>query len=327
MYEDFLTLFSKPDTVMEYPFRVSFRGERGVDTGGLSREAFSIFWEAVYRKHFDGCSSLTPVVIACLDSATLQVMGRILSFGYIACGFLPVRIAFPALAAMLLQPLPDIPPDMLVEAFRESLTPVDTSTVREALACRDKTFQQRLLNRLISLFSSFDCLELPKPSNILSLCEKSARYQCLTKPCAPISEIRNGVPTNHRQFWNAKGVRGLKRLVQAISVTPAKILESIEEPLLVSPSEQRVYGYLTQYIGRMKIDEVQKFLRFCTGSSVCIVKPISVTFSSTSGLARSPVAHTCSCTLELSRIYSNFNEFASEFNYLLRAEDWSIDAL
>ena len=330
MYEDMLQLFMSEEAVMEYPFRVRFQGERGVDTGGLSREAFSTFWELVYQKHFDGSSSLTPVVSTCLESATLQILGRILSFGYIACGFLPVRIAFPTLVGMLLHPLPDFPPDFLVEAFRDSLTPVDAATVKEALACREREkFPQRLFNRLVNVFAFYDCLEVPKPCNILKLCERSARYMCLTKPFAVVTEIGKGVPSEHHQFWKAKGVKGLKRLVLALSVSPSKVLESIEEPLLVTPAEQRVFGYLTQYIGHMKVDEVQKFLRFCTGSSVCIAKPISVTFNSSMGLTRAPIAHTCSCTLELSRSYSTFLEFANEFNCILQAEDngWSIDAI
>ena len=315
---------------MQYPFRVSFQGERGVDTGGLSREAFSTFLELAYQKDFDGSSSLTPVVSTCLDSATLQILGRILSFGYIACGFLPVRIAFPTLAAMLLHPLPDFPPDILVDTFRDLLTPVDAATIKEALACREQeNFPQRLFNQLVNVFASFDCLEVPKPCNILKLCERSARYLCLTKPFAVVTEFGRGVPSEHREFWNAKGVSGLKRLLLALSVSPSKLLESIEEPLLVSPAERRVFGYLTQYIGHMKVDEVQKFLRFCTGSSVCIVKPISITFNSSMGLTRCPVAHTCSCTLEPSHMYSTYLEFANEFNCILQAEDngWSIDAI
>lgn len=301
-----------------------------MDTGGLSREAFSTFWELAYQKHFDGSATLVPVVSTCLDSATLQILGRILSFGYIACGFLPVRIAFPTLAAMLLHPLPDFSPDFLVEAFRDSLTPVDAATIKEALACRAReNFPQRLFNRLINVFTSFDCLEVPKLCNILKLCERSASYLCLTKPFAVVTEIGKGVPTQHHQFWNAKGVKGLKHLLLALSVSPSKVLESIKEPLLASPVEQRVFGYLTQYIGHMKIDEVQKFLRFCTGSSVCIVKPILVTFNSSTGLSRCPIAHTCACTLKLPRTYATFLEFANEFNCVLQAEDsgWSIDAI
>ncbi len=264
---------------------------------------------------------------ASMDVATLQVLGRILSCGYIACGFLPVRIAFPTLASMLLHPL-DIPSEMLVETFRECLNPVDTDTLNEAISCR-ASFPQHLLNRLISMFSLFECLEVPKPSNLLKLCEQSARYTFLTKPFAVISEMRRGISRHHLQFWRNKGVQDLRQILLALSVNSVKVLNSIEEPLVLFPAEQKVFGYLTQYIGRMKIEEVQQFLRFCTGSSVCIVKPISVTFNSTSGLARRPIAHTCDCSLELSRTYSSFLDFSSEFNLVLGAEDngWRIDAI
>ena len=174
LYEDMLQLFSSEEAAMEYPFQVTFQGERGVDTGGLSREAFSTF-------------------------GSLHI--KIISMGVQACGFLPVRIAFPTMAAMLLHPLLDFPPDFLVEAFRDSLTPVDAVAIKEALACREReNFPQRLFNQLINVFASFECLEVPKPCNILKLCERSARYLCLTKPFAAVTEIGKGVPCQHHVY-------------------------------------------------------------------------------------------------------------------------------
>ena len=62
IYDDMIDLFDNPDIVMQHPFRVCFEGEMGVDTGGLTREAFSAFWEKAYFKHFDGCPLLKPVM-------------------------------------------------------------------------------------------------------------------------------------------------------------------------------------------------------------------------------------------------------------------------
>lgn len=59
-----MELFSNPDVALEYPFIVRFQGECGIDTGGLSREAFSTFWELAYLKHFDGSCLLIPVMSA-----------------------------------------------------------------------------------------------------------------------------------------------------------------------------------------------------------------------------------------------------------------------
>ena len=46
------------EILKELPFRVQFKSERAVDTGGVSRDMFSSFWEEAYRKNFDGESLL-----------------------------------------------------------------------------------------------------------------------------------------------------------------------------------------------------------------------------------------------------------------------------
>ena len=52
---------------------------------------------------------------------------------------------------------------------------------------------------------------------------------------------------------------GLYRLYIALTATPSKVLETSEEPITASVGEQRVFTYLQQFIGHMKIEEVQKF--------------------------------------------------------------------
>ena len=286
MYEDMISLFSTEEVAIKQPFRVVFEGERGCDTGGLSREAFSTFWELAYQKHFDGTGLLAPLVASCLDSNTLQILGRILSAGYIFCGFLPIRIAFPTILCILLQPQPEIDPDVFVETFKDCLNPVESATVREAFSCRSGSFSQSLVSRLINVFSRFDCLEVPKASNLLKLCEQSARYLFVTKPFAVILNMSKGIPEQHRPFWGGKDTDTLYRVFGALAVNQQKVLESIEEPLFTSQAEEKVFSYLTQFVSCLKTDELQKFLRFCSGSSVCIDKPITVSFNNTLGLGR-----------------------------------------
>ena len=86
---------------------------------------------------------------------------------------------------------------------------------------------------------------------------------------------------------------------------------------------------LQQYIGNMKNDEIRSFLRFVTGSSVCSSKAILVTFNGLDGLARRPIGHTCSCSLELSTAYSSYLDLIAEFNSVLSNGDyaWKMDAI
>ncbi len=330
LYVDMMSLFKDPQVVEHYPFAVVFQREKGVDTGGLSREAFSTFWEEAYSKHFDGSCLVTPRVCAGLKGIPLQILGRILSYGYISCGFLPVRIAFPTLAAILLTSFAEITDDILLQTFKVSLSPVDLSSIKEALSIQT-AYPQGLLSKLINIFSRFDCLEVPNPGNILRLCQHSCRWLYIDKPFSAIVEMRKGVPSNHMLFWdqNRRGVSDLFKIYLALTATPAKVLQCIEEPPLFQPSEQRIFDYLTQYIGRMKVEEVQLFLRFCTGSSVCIEKRIQIEFNSLSGFERRPIAHTCSCTLEIPRSYTSYMDFTNDFKAVLEAEEhgWQMDTI
>ena len=149
----------------------------------------------------------------------------------------------------------------------------------------------------------------------------------ITKPA--IVELAKGIPVQHHAFWGPKTAQELYQIFRALCLNQEKVIESIEEPLMSSPSEQRVFGYLTQFVSCLKIDELQKFLRFCTGSSVCIGKPITICFNNISGFGRRPIAHTCDCLLELSRSYSTYQDFSAEFMSILSNEDngWLIDAI
>ena len=52
----------------------------------------------------------------------------------------------------------------------------------------------------------------------------------------------------------------------------------IDEPDEADVCQARAFGYLQQYIGNMRNEEVRHFLRFTTRSSILIANCISVTF-------------------------------------------------
>ena len=110
-----------------------------------------------------------------------------------------------------------------------------------------------------------------------------------------------------------------------LTATPSKVLEVLDEPDFVHSAQERVYGYLRQFIGNMKMDEVRNFLRFVTGSSVLSNAAIKVTFNALGGLARRPIAHTCDNSVELSTEYLTYVDFTSEFEAILSEYSWSMD--
>ena len=105
IYSDVLELYGDFNTILkEFPFRISFDDEHAIDSGGVARDMFSSFWLCAFEKFFDGSGSLVPAAHPTIDMSVFPVLGKILSHGYIACGFLLVHISFPVIAAVLLGP-------------------------------------------------------------------------------------------------------------------------------------------------------------------------------------------------------------------------------
>lgn len=89
------------------------------------------------------------------------------------------------------------------------------------------------------------------------------------------------------------------------------------------PNEERVFGYLLQYIGNMRVEELRTFLRYVTGSSVMLAKSLTVIFNSLSGFARRPIVHTCNCSINLPSTYMSYMDFEQEFSAILADTQYS----
>ena len=151
--DDVMTLLSNDKVLAEFPLRIKFFGELANDSGGVCRGMFSAYWEEAYKHFFDGSSLLTPVLYPHVDMSVLPQVGAALSHGYLVCGFLPIRITFPALACILLGPTAEVPSAIQVEAFADSLSSFEASVVKEALASTSMAFSEEMKTNLISILS------------------------------------------------------------------------------------------------------------------------------------------------------------------------------
>ena len=62
IFEEVMSLYTNDceKVLSEYPLRIRFKGELGVDLGGVIRDMFSAFFSIAYVKMFDGTSTLFP---------------------------------------------------------------------------------------------------------------------------------------------------------------------------------------------------------------------------------------------------------------------------
>lgn len=295
----------------EFPFRVCFDDEQAVDNGGVSRDLFSGYWEEVYKLLFDSGSTVIPSVHPHVEISKFKILGTILLHGYLACGYLPVRIVFPVLAATLLGPSVRVDDTIHLKSFCEYLSLYDQSVLKKAI--QSPTFIPDVQASVINLLSKFGCRETPTLKNVKNLVVQLAVHEFTIQPLGAVYSMNSGIPQAHKTFWEKITVGDLYEIYQTLGATAESVLQTLKEPFFHNKAQQRVFCYLQQMIGNMKPSEVSKFLRFVTGSSVLVSECIEVKFNSLSGIARL-IAHICSYTFELPTSYTTYQEFEEEIN-------------
>ena len=255
-FNDLIDVYRRSSIITEqYPLQMSFVNEMAVDLGGVSRDVVTGFWLHAYEKLFDGSTVYVPVVNPSTDLSQLEVVGKILSHGYLSIGFLPVPLAFPTLIAMLLGPSVEIDSHILNASFFEYLGYVDRDILCRAVQIAKVgsygKFPLPLEQELLTVFSMFGIRQVPTPSSILATIADMSKYLFLTNPMSAICAVNAVIPVNHRPFWNSKSPVNLQHLYYALTATPAKVLSLIDEPFFVNAAEECSFGYLRQFIDDM----------------------------------------------------------------------------
>lgn len=197
IFDHVMDLFSDESFLKEYPLHIKFEGEVAVDLGGVRRDMLSGYWEEAYKRFFDGSTLLIPTVHPNIDVSLLSKLGVILSHGYLVCGFMPTRIAFPSVACILLDTSITIPTKILVESFTECLSVHEAAILKHVLTS-STTFSNAEKDTLITVFSHYGCRSCPTPENIHSLTTNTARIELQMKPMAAYSMIASGIPLDER---------------------------------------------------------------------------------------------------------------------------------
>ena len=256
------------------------------------------------------------------------ILGKVLSHGYLTRGFLPLHIAFPAIASCLLGPTVKNPDEILLESFLDYLVHYEMKTVKDALnAISNGQLPPILISKLTALLSRYGCRSLPTPENVKRL-RYVAHHEFMIKAAGATCSMHAGVPEEHKSFWSKYSVKELYGIYKLLIGSPEKVIESILKPPEMSTNEERVFGYFTQFIGSLDVDELRLLMHFITGSSVMLNTHIGVIFNGCTGAARLPIGHTCSPAIELPSTYATYPDFAHDFKCVLKSEyGWLMDAV
>ncbi len=165
VYEDVIDMYKDDleEILRDFPFRVRYVNELAVDTGGVCRDLFSAFWQESYVKDFDGEKLLVPAVRSNIDMVSLRLLGTILSHGFMVCGFLPIRIAFPVVAVVLFGLETKFTNGMIIDSFVDYLASYDSNLIKQAIseAKNGKELTQGMQSQVISVLSRLGCVQVP----------------------------------------------------------------------------------------------------------------------------------------------------------------------
>lgn len=119
----------------------------------------------------------------------------------------------------------------------------------------------------------------------------------------------------------------MQSLYKDLIPTPIRVISLLKFPENMCENATSTSHHLKRFIREMDSDLLTRFLRFCTGADLLTEKCIEVSFVKAEGLARRPIAHTCSSLLELSKQYENFLKVRTEFISILNANIWVMDVI
>ena len=201
-----------------------------------------------------------PAVNPNTNLQILLLLGKILVHRFIVCDFLPVRLAFLVIAAILHGPNVVLSDDVYLESLLDYISTHDISSIREAL--REKAFTSSLTVILLAILSRLGCTQVPTPLNIRQLLIDAAKHQFKIKPLGALYSVYSGVPVQYQPFWRQFSTEKLFDLYKALNATPRAVLEMINEPECLNLAESRVYNYLWSFIANMRQVELRQFLCF-----------------------------------------------------------------
>jgi len=115
-------------------------------------------------------------------------------------------------------------------------------------------------------------------------------------------------------------------LIGDLVPSPKKVLSMLRFP--DEDSDKPSARYLKKFIRNLPSDRLSKFVRFCTGADVMVCPVIHIRLvESVNAFARSPVAHTCGCVVEVPNNYASYMELTEEFTALLDSCVWVMDII
>lgn len=306
--EDLIQEF-KDMALMKCKLKIAFKDERGVDLEGLSREALSVFWDMFFMTCSDGEVERVPILKTQYGREEWLSVGRILLKGIQDCNFFPIKLS-PAFVMAIVSGPGGVSDELLLKSLINFLSPDEAEILQDILSGSAHEDQEELMDILDRFSVNF----VPTQAALREVLIQVAHKVFVQKPKYIVDVMAEAISKELRVYFpNEAAILGL---YDAKTPNTKKVVKLLQADVQ-SEVQRKTFGFLKQFIRGLHYNELQKFLRFVTGSPVICVEAIQVTFSDISGWDRAIVARTCGAVLEVPCSYSSYGDMRNEFAAVL----------
>lgn len=303
--EDYLNIFLEIEIIL-----LNGTKEAAIDGGGVLRDTLSEFWNDFYNICCSGSNAKLPAVRHDYVENKWQAIAKILHVGYRQIRYFPIKLSRPFVEYCIFNTTTiDLVPCLL-----NYVGHYDADILKKCL----NNFAEVDNDELLEILSVLNCKKNVTASNIRDILQEIAHKELLQKPMFIIN-CWHTVLKNYLSFSEIENIYNN-------TVNNKNILGIINFPIATTENE-KISTFLKKFIRESDNTMLEKFLRFCTGADVLTGEQIYISFMNTTGYGRSPIAHTCSCTLELSVNYEDYNDFKIELTSLLTSNIGVMDLL
>ena len=305
--------FMAPD-IVSIPIKIQFRNEAAEDEDGVSREAYTAFWEEFCCAHTEGNEECVPVLYTDYSGEHWEAVGRILLKGYQDHTVFPLQLASAFIMALILGE-EAVDDKTLLESYNHYLSETERDILHKAQS-QEMTEDDK--EEIIDFLSENGERSIPKSrADVKNLVKNIAHKKIIQEP----KYILDGMAGSAREGFKLllPMANDIREMYMKRTPTVKKVLDMIVFPEDMNKQQEACHNYLKRYIRNLDKEYLKKFLRFVTAADMICVNDIEVQFNNSSGLERRPIAHTCGPVLQLPSSYSSFLELRSEFDGIIKS--------
>lgn len=313
----------KDKEILDYNLNIRVIASNGAlekgEGKGVTREILTLFWQSFFTCLAVGAKEKVPSIRHDFQKNDWEAVARVLIYGYISTKYFPLTlsVAFVALCILEEEKLSN---DLLLDSFKLYVSADEREVIN---ACMNGHFDNNIED-VLDFLSSYKCFRVANAENINEIIFQLAHQEIVQRP-KYIATCWSAMLKSLTVFDPFKSIEGLRSMFEEKSVSPKKVLKLLSaQP--GNDAERESFDHLKRFVKSLTDGALSAFLQFTTGSDIVICDSLEVTFVNVDGLARRPIAHTCTPSLELPSTYQSFNELSEEFSCILREKGfWEFD--